>query len=529
MFASPPSLTRFLAGTCLAAVAFLSPLPQGVAEEEERPNILVVLTDDHRWDALGFLGHPFLKTPNLDRIAVEGINFANAFVTTSLCSPSRASILTGLYAHNHGVVDNYNPLQEGLVFFPEYLQEAGYETAFIGKWHMGGEIDDPQPGFDHWLSFKGQGVYFDDPADAKVKGRYVPQAENHGFNIDGERRPQQKYITDELTEYALEWLNGRDGEKPWLLYVSHKAVHADFLPANRHAFAYQEQPWTAPETWFSHPDKFQDVPMWVRNQRNSRHGVEFAYYTNLDLGTYYRRYCETLLAVDETTGDLMSALEKRGELDDTVILYLGDNGFLFGEHGLIDKRCAYEDSIRIPMLMRAPMFSPEGGRTVEEVVANIDVAPTLLDAAGLPTPDHMNGRSFLPLVKGDPTEWRDYLLYEYYWERNYPQTPTMHALRGDRFKYIRYHGIWDVDELYDLEKDPEETTNLINDPEFADTVTTLNQRLFEILEETTGKSMPLLNDRGTKFLHRKEGGSEGAPFPDWFQRAPDPPRGGQSK
>lgn len=225
----------------------------------------------------------------------------------------------------------------------------------------------------------------------------------------------------------------------------------------------------------------------------------------------------------------MKALEDRGELDDTLILYLGDNGFLFGEHGLIDKRCAYEDSIRIPMLMRAPMFHQEGGRTIEEVVANIDVAPTLLDAAGLPTPEHMNGRSFLPLVKGESVAWRDYLLYEYYWERNYPQTPTMHALRGDRFKYVRYHGIWDVDELYDLQEDPEETTNLINDPDHAEIVTNLNRRLFEILEETTGKSMPILNDRGTKFLHRKQGGPEGAAFPEWFQREPDPPRGGHSK
>ncbi|MCB1230632.1 MAG: sulfatase [Verrucomicrobiae bacterium] len=496
----------------------------GVAPaEEKQPNILVILTDDHRYDALGFLGHPFLKTPNLDRIAREGIHFANAFVTTSLCSPSRASILTGLYAHNHGVVDNYNPLPKGLTFFPEYLQKAGYETAFIGKWHMGGEVDDPQPGFDHWISFKGQGVYFDDPAKGKVKGRFVPQAINSGYNIDGDRKSQDGYITDELSQYGLDWLRQRSGEKPWLLYLSHKAVHADFIPANRHAYQYENEPWQQPKSWFELPDQFHDVPMWVKNQRNSRHGVQFAYYTNLDLATYYRRYCETLLAVDETTGDLLAELEKRGELDDTIVLYLGDNGFQFGEHGLIDKRCAYEESMRIPMLMRAPMFS-KGGRTVEEVVANIDIAPTLLEAAGLPVPDHMDGRSFLPLVKGEPdVKWRDYLLYEYYWERNYPQTPTMHALRGDRFKYVRYQGIWDVDELYDLKADEKETHNLINDPEYADTVTKLNARLFEILEETNGKRMPILNDRGTKFLHRKKGGTPAAEFPEWFERDPDPP------
>lgn len=504
----------------LALVASLG----GIRAEDSRPNILVVLTDDHRWDAMGFLGHPFLKTPNLDRIAEEGIHFSNAFVTTSLCSPSRASILTGLYAHNHGVVDNYNPLRDGLVFFPEYLQKAGYETAFIGKWHMGGEVDDPRPGFDHWLSFKGQGVYFDDPEKGEVKGRFVPQAFNSGYNIDGERKAQEGYITDELTAYSLDWLRDRSGEKPWMLYVSHKAVHADFIPANRHAFAYEDEPWQQPKSWFEMPDQFRDVPMWVQNQRNSRHGVQFAYYTNLDLATYYRRYCETLLAVDETTGDLLAEVKKRGELENTLVLYLGDNGFLFGEHGLIDKRCAYEDSIRIPMLMRAPMFSTEGGRTIDEVVANIDIAPTMLEVAGVAIPDHMDGRSFLPLIKGEENvEWRDYLLYEYYWERNYPQTPTMHALRGDRFKYVRYHGVWDTDELFDLDNDPEEANNLINDPNYADKVTELNTRLFEILEETNGKRMPILDDRGTKFLHRKEGGTPAAEFPDWFEREPDPP------
>ena len=500
-----------------------------LAGAAERPNILVILTDDHRHDALGFLGHPFLKTPNLDRIAAEGIHFENAFVTTSLCSPSRASILTGLYAHNHGVVDNYNPIPEGLTYFPEYLQKTGYETAFIGKWHMGGDIDHPQPGFDHWISFKGQGVYFPDPEMAKAKGRYVPQAENNGYNINGKKVPQKEYITDELTGFSLDWLKERSGEKPWLLYLSHKAVHADFLPANRHAFRYEDQPFKMPQSWADAPDFFKGVPMWVKNQRNSRHGVEFAYYTNLDLAAYYRRYCEALLAVDESSGKLMALLQETGALDNTLILYLGDNGFLFGEHGLIDKRCAYETSMRIPMLMRAPMFSETAGRTIPAVVANIDVGPTLLDVAGLETPEHMDGRSFLPLVKGqEDFEWRDYLLYEYYWERNYPQTPTMHALRGDRFKYTRYHGIWDTDELYNLQADPGETTNLIDDPDHAETVQAMNARLFEILEETGGNRMSILTDRGTKFLHRKRGGSKGAEFPETFDREPDPPAGGTS-
>ena len=175
----------------------------------KRPNILVILTDDHRYDALGFMGHPFLKTPHMDRLAAEGVHFQNAYVTTSLCSPSRASILTGLYAHNHRVVDNYNPVNKSLTFFPELLQGSGYQTAFIGKWHMG-DSEEQQRGFDYWLSFKGQGVYVPNPALLKAKGRFVPQATNSGFNINGKRVAQKGYITDELTDYAEEWLGGKD-------------------------------------------------------------------------------------------------------------------------------------------------------------------------------------------------------------------------------------------------------------------------------------------------------------------------------
>ncbi|NNE92134.1 MAG: sulfatase [Verrucomicrobiales bacterium] len=492
--------------------------------KRERPNILVVLTDDHRYDAMGFLEHPFLETPNLDAMARSGVHFRNAFVTTSLCSPSRASILTGLYAHNHRVVDNYNPIPDGLTYFPEYLQKAGYATAFIGKWHMGGMIDHPQPGFDQWLSFKGQGVYFADPNVAKVKGRFVPQVSREGLNLNGKRIEQEGYITDLLTDHSVNWLetqHEKSADTPWLLYLSHKAVHADFLPPNRYAYSYEDAEWTRPESWFEKPEEFTDVPRWVKNQRNSRHGIEFAYYEKLNLAMYYKRYCETIRAVDESLGRVIEQLKSTGELENTLILYLGDNGFLFGEHGLIDKRCAYEASIRIPMLLSWPA-GVKGGQTLDPVVANIDVAPTLLDAAGLPVPDHMDGASFLPLAKGESIEWRDYLLYEYYWERNYPQTPTMHAVVGDRFKYVRYHGVWDVDELYDLQADPEEKTNLINHPDYAATVEKLNKRLFELLKETRGTEMPILEDRGTKFLHRKEGGTESAPFPDWFYRQPDP-------
>ena len=202
--------------------------------------------------------------------------------------------------------------------------------------------------------------------------------------------------------------------------------------------------------------------MWVRNQRNSWHGVDFPYHSALDIAEYYRRYAETLLAVDDSVGRVMALLRERGLLDSTIVMFMGDNGFAFGEHGLIDKRTAYEAvDARAAADVRRRLAG--GATRVEDVVANIDIAPTILDAAGLQPPP-MDGRSALPLARGERIPWRETLLYEYYWERNFPQTPTMHALRGSRYKYIRYYGLWDTDELYDLQADPLETRNLIRDP-----------------------------------------------------------------
>ena len=458
-------------------------------------NVVFVLVDDLRHDAAGFMGHPWLETPNLDALAKTGIHLRNAFVTTALCSPSRASILTGRYAHGHRVVDNNNPVPPGTIFFPQYLQKAGYETAFIGKWHMGGESDAPQPGFDRWVSFRGQGTY-------------LPS--RNGLNVDGRPVPQRGYITDELTDYALDWLKGRSGDRPFFLYLSHKAVHADFVPAERHKGRYRDQPFTRPKTMADTPENYEGKPMWVRNQRNSWHGVDFPYHSDLDIAEYYRRYAETLLAVDDSMGRIVEHLRSRGLLESTIVMFMGDNGFAFGEHGLIDKRTAYEASMRVPLLMAGAGLPT--GTTVDQVVANIDIAPTILEAAGL-TPPRMDGRSFLPLARGEPVAWRDTLLYEYYWERNFPHTPAMHALRGARYKYIRYYGLWDTDELYDLQTDPLETRNLIRDPAQRDTAQRLNAELFQTLEDTGGLYIPLAPDRGGSQNLRRKSGSTAAEFP----------------
>jgi N-acetylglucosamine-6-sulfatase len=474
-----------------------------------QPNIIFVLTDDHRYDAMGFLGHPFLETPNMDRMAGEGIYFKHAMVTTSLCSPSRASILTGMYAHNHGVVNNYNPVDPGLKFFPEFLQEAGYKTAFVGKWHMGGEVDDPQRGFDYWLSFKGQGTYW---ADGHGTSRVVPQTSMDGYNINGKRVPQKGYITDELTDYALKWLDNYAEEKPFFLYVSHKAVHSDFVAADRHIDRYKNEQLKYPETFGAEKDK----PMWLINQRNSRHGMDFGYnLPDFDLNKYYRRYCETLLSVDENLGRIMQWLEESKHRDNTLIVYMGDNGFQFGEQGLIDKRTAYDASIRVPLLMWWPGKIKEP-KTIDEQVANIDIAPTFLEIAGMVVPESMDGHSFKSLIEAGEIHWREELLYEYYWERNYPYTPTIHALISDRYKFIRYQGIWDLDEFYDLQSDPMETTNLINDMDHKILVEAYKNRLFELLEETHAESMPLLPDKGKVFPLRNPQKSDPADFPESF-------------
>lgn len=512
---SPWARRCFLLGALLAT---LLPVPAGAQERPDPPNIVFVLCDDHRFDCLAAAGHPFLETPHLDALSRRGAMMTRAYVTTSLCSPSRASILTGQYAHNHRVVDNYHPVDPQLVFFPQHLQRTGYQTAFIGKWHMGGDTDDPQRGFDHWAAFKGQGTYW---PDGHGTIREVPQTTYDGFNINGQRRPQRGYITDELTDMALQWLQQRDDRKPFFLYLSHKAVHADFVPADRHLGRYESQPLPV-EIPSVEQMRQGDAPMWVRNQRNSRHGVDFGYnMPDFDVATYYRRYCEALLAVDDSVGRLTEYLTQSGLLENTVFVYMGDNGFQFGDHGLIDKRTAYEASARVPLLIAAPGHAPPGAR-LDALVANIDIAPTLLEAADARPLENADGRSFWQVLRNGatPDDWRQALLYEYYWERNYPHTPTLHAVIGGRYKYIRCHGLWDRDELYDLQRDPAELHNLIHRPELAAEIDAMNDQLWHLLEESHGMAVPLLEDRGASYPWRHPEMSPQAPFPDeYFRRS----------
>jgi len=458
-------------------------------------NVIFILTDDHRYDFMGFTGKvPWLETPNMDRMAMEGAWFQNAFVTTSLCSPSRASILTGMYSHTHTIVDNQAPDPGNLTYFPQYLQGAGYQTAFFGKWHMGDDSDSPRPGFSHWESFRGQGEYY-----------------NPSLNINGKRvsYKDSTYITDLLTEHTLQWLEERDKTKPFFVYLSHKAVHAGFEPAQRHKGKYRNEKYTLPVTFEqTKTGVYRDLkwPEWVANQRVSWHGVDYMYNSNSDLNTMVQDYCETLLGVDESIGSVMDYLRKEGIDESTLVIYMGDNGFSWGEHGLIDKRHFYEESVKVPFLVHCPELV-DGGTVITKMVQNVDIAPTCLEMAGLQKPAEMPGFSIAQLLKGDESGWRDRIFYEYFWEWEFPMTPTTFGVRTDKYKYIRYQGIWDRNEFYDIQNDPEEMYNLIDKPELQGIIKEHLVELNNWLEDTDGLNIPLKknnNYRNTDFKHQRQ-------------------------
>ena len=455
-------------------VGFIALLTIQSGYAQKQKNIIFILSDDHRYDYMGFHENApdFLQTPGMDKMAEEGAHISNAFVTTSLCSPSRASILTGQYAFRHGAVDNSNPIKEGTVYFPEFLQEAGYQTSFFGKWHIGEDDDMPKPGFDRWVSFRGQGVY-NDPL----------------LNFDGERKKIEGYTTDLLTDYAIDFIENRDKKKPFFVYLSHKAVHAEFYPAERHDDMYEDAELEIPASMNYTEQNYEGKPDWVKEQRFSWHGVDFMYHNRPDhpqtLEEIITEYSETLMGVDESVARVLDYLKANDLDDNTLVIYMGDNGFMLGEHGLIDKRQAYEESMRVLMIAWAPGYI-EAGSTIDENILNIDLAPTFLDLAGGKMPaDHVvDGTSFLNILEdGEAKEWRDTFTYQYFWEHAFPHTPTTYAIRGDRFKYIYYHGVWDKNELYDLKNDPMEMHNLINIPEYRPVVLRLEKQLFDMLEE----------------------------------------------
>jgi arylsulfatase A-like enzyme len=479
-----------LAGTYCYSTATSLKLKK--TNNQKARNVIFILSDDHRYDFFGFTGKiPWLKTPNLDKLATEGAHLQNAFCTTSLSSPSRASILTGLYAHQHEVVDNYEPVRQDLIFFPQYLQQAGYQTAFFGKFHIGHDTDEPQRGFNHWESFMGQGVYY-----------------NPTLNINGQKvtYSDSTYITNLLTEHTIDWIKNRTQKQPFFLYLSHKAVHHEWKASQKNIglYKYEIVPESASMNQYisekaDDPKRHEQkqgkdyygenaIPDWVKSRAYSWHG---ALLSRSEYEDIFRRYCETLTSMDESIGELMNFLKKSGLDKETVIIYMGDNGHSMGEHGLMDKRHFYEESVRVPLIAYCPDIIKPATK-VDKIVLNVDIAPTILDFAGLKKPNYMVGASFMNLIKGkNVKKWRDKFFYEYYWEFQYPNTPTIFGVRTDRYKYIYNQGVWDANELYDLKTDPNEVNNLIFNVKYDSLGISMKNDLFQWLKQTGGDKIPM--------------------------------------
>jgi len=466
-------MKRLLLSLALPVLALAAPA--------KRPNILFILTDDQRWDALSLAGHRHLRTPNIDRLGREGVYFRNAFCTTSLCSPSRASILSGLYAHAHGVTNNFTEYPAALPSFPRVLQAAGYDTAYIGKWHMGEDNDEPRPGFNWFVTHKGQGKYFDTE-----------------FNLNGTRREVVKgYYTHVVTGMAEDWLRRpRDG-KPWLLMIGHKAPHSFYFPEPKYERTFAQVPVPYPETAFMLDDK----PAWIRERLYTWHGIYgplFEWRKKFpddspaavkDFEAMTRAYWGTILSVDDSVGRLHTLLRERGELDNTIIVFMSDNGILNGEHGMVDKRTAHEPSMRVVQLVRYPGLTPtDRPRVIDQQVLTVDVAPSLLELAGAPALTGIHGRSWKQLVQqGDPA-WRKSWLYHYNYEKQFPYTPNVRAVRTESWKYSRSpHGDGGPDrhraELYNIEFDPDERRNLIDHPRYAGIVAEMQRELLKVMRE----------------------------------------------
>ncbi len=481
--------------TLLAQAAVLA------ADPPPRPNVVFILTDDQRWDALSLNPQSVIKTPNIDRLGKEGVYFRNCFCTTSLCSPSRASILSGLYAHSHGVTDNFTEYPNDLPSFPKALHAAGYTTAYIGKYHMGEENDSPRPGFDYFVTHKGQGKYFDTE-----------------FNMGGERKVLKGYYTHVVTELAEKWIRGAAaGEKPFLLMLGHKAPHSFYYPEPKYEHAFDDVKIDYPATAF----QLQDKPKWFLARLDTWHGIYgplFDYRKQFpdrrpeavkDFAAMTRAYWGTILSVDDSVGRLYALLKELGELDNTLFIFTGDNGLLNGEHGMVDKRTMHEPSIRTPLVVRLPSTlvrsASEGAPSViDQQVLTIDFAPSILDICGASPLVKTHGRSWKKLAAGDATGWRKSWYYEYNYEKQFPYTPNVRGVRTDRYKYIRYpHGDGGgpdrhMAELYDVQADPNEATNLIDKPEHASTIAELNAELLRLMKEAGGlpDKMPL--DEGIK-------------------------------
>jgi arylsulfatase A-like enzyme len=459
-----------------------------------RPNILLVVADDHAANAVGCYGGPHRVTPNIDRVAAEGVRFDACGCTNSLCSPSRATILTGTYNHRNGVTTLSTEFDNRQPTFPELLQDAGYRTALFGKWHLGhGGVHDPR-GFDSWEVLPDQGDYVD------------PEF----LRMDGGSHVRQGYATDVITDLALGWLAGRAGdEDPWCLLVQHKAPHRPWVPAERHRDLFAGEELGVPSTFFDdyegRASAAREARMRVGRDLNSEDlkvappaGLDEEQHALWALGRYLADYLRCVVAIDENVGRLLDHLDETGQAEDTVVVYTSDQGFFLGEHGWYDKRFMYRESLQMPLVVRYPRLVP-AGTTSDALVLNVDFAQTFLDLAGAAAHPRMQGRSMAPLLAGqDPATvgWRTETYYRY-WEHldGIHRVAAHRGIRTRDRKLVHYYGSgcgqpgasdevvpaeW---ELFDLERDPDELRSVYDDPAYAEDVTRLTDALDRLATE----------------------------------------------
>ena len=502
----------------VAAVVWVMVAVAGVAtaaEKASRPNIVFIFSDDHAPHAIGAY-NGWLKsvnpTPNIDALAASGMLFRNSFCTNSICGPSRAVIQTGKHSHKNGFMNNGNSFDWNQQTFPKLLQQAGYTTAIFGKSHLKGE---PQ-GYDDWKVLPGQGLYYN-PDLITPEGR---------VRVEG-------HCTDVVTDLAVEWLTeGRDGEKPFMLMVQHKAPHRNWMPALRHLSLYDDVEMPEPNTLFDKwhdnapPARFQELEIdrhmhlnfdlfvdltpdfdgnaqeggtdrsaWQNMKRMSQeqlaawrgfYGPRDKAFHEAELSAdglvrwkyqrYVKNYLRCVRGVDESVGTLMKTLDELDLADNTVVVYSSDQGFYIGDHGWYDKRWMYEESLKMPLIVKWPGVT-KSGAVNEDLVQNLDYAETFLEMAGAAVPDDMQGRSLVPLLAGDtPDDWRESIYYHYYEYPSVHMVPRHYGVRNDRYKLMHFYQ-FDEWEFYDLETDPDELQNLYEDPNYADEIAAMKVEL----------------------------------------------------
>lgn len=459
-----------------AAVGF----PAFLRGQGKRPNVLFIMTDDQRFDAMSCAGNKILKTPNMDRLAAGGVRFTEAFVSNPLCSPSRGTILTGLYSHAHGVTTNEGKshhLKPGVATYPALLQKAGYYSAMVGKWHIA-TPPTAIPGFDHTCILPGQGVYHDPIMIA-----------------NGGRVQFRGYVDDLIADQAIETLKSRPKEKPFTLICNFKAPHRTWEPAKRFEHMYDGMEMPEPATFHT---GLEDRPAGIRNtdmqvadmpdfrERGVPASLPAEQRKKLNFQQFVKNYYRTLLGVDENLGRILDFLDAQKLAQDTLVFYCGDNGFFMGEYGMFDKRLMYEPSIRIPMLMRYPAGFGGGRVDSEHMVLNNDVAHTILDYCGVERPAAMrnHGMSWRPLMEGKAVNWRESWLYENF---EYPVphcAPKARGVRTKEWKLIQYIQQPVEREMFHLPSDPNEGKNLAKNADYASQLRKLEQQLEQLRTET---------------------------------------------